>query len=206
LVFQSAQQVCFAAGHVVKLTQFILRESGDSLMEPEFVNQYTITLELLKEWAKHPVGRSAVSNRKKSVTLRTLGIAISGMMIAAGIIMNQFYVILMGIAFFLIYAFRLFVLPNKALKAQYDMKLKSLNNMPWIRTTTFSNMITVEDGKSNTSFEYSKILKITENEQYFNLYLNENMVLRIRRDSFILGTCDDFEKFIKKSAKRKKKK
>lgn len=165
-------------------------------MEPAFVNQYTITLGLLKEWSKLPVGRSAIQGRRKWRTLRTFGVGISLAIIVFGAIMLEFYAALLGVAFLAVFVLQLFVVPARALKKQYELKIKSLNNQPWIRKTVFVDKIIVEDGNSTTNFEYSEIIKVTENEQYFNLFLNEDMVLRIRRDSFILGESNAFRNFI----------
>ncbi len=165
-------------------------------MEPAFVNQYTITLEMLREWTKLPVGRSAIRGRRRWRTLRTFGIGISFAIIAFGVVMMEFYAALLGVAFLAIFVLQLFVVPGRALKKQYDMKIKSLNNQPWVRKTIFSDKIVVEDGKSTTIFEYSEMMKVTEDERYFNLFLNEDMVLRIRRDSFIHGASESFRDFI----------
>ena len=165
-------------------------------MEPAFVNQYTITLELLKEWTKLPVGRSAIQGRRKWLILRTFGVAISIVIIAFGAIMQEFYAALLGVAFFVLYFLQLVVVPGRALKKRYDMRIKSLNNQPWVRKTLFSDKIAVEEGSSTTNFEYAEIVKVTEDEQYFNLFLNEDMALRIRRDSFIHGSSEGFRDFI----------
>ena len=163
-------------------------------MERKFINQFPITFKLYQEWANNPIGRYAVQNRKRGIWLRVSGCICSSIMIVAGALLQELYAVLMGSIFLVIFILRLF--PNRKLKKQYELILKAQNNNVWVRTIAFSDSLDVEEGRSATHYEYSDISKISENEKYFFLFLNEDTVLRIRKDSFILGSCDDFRVFM----------
>jgi hypothetical protein len=165
-------------------------------MEPQFINQYVVSFEMYKEWANNPIGRSAIRNRKKGIRLRVIGSIFSIIMIIIGFLLHEFYALLVGFIFLIIFMLRLFFIPNRILKKQYDLVMKAHNNSLWTRTTTFSDSIVIDEGKSTLRYEYSEIFKMSEDEKYFYLFMNVDMVLRIRKDSFILGSCEDLIEFL----------
>ncbi len=169
-------------------------------MEPKFINQYTITIEMLKEWAAHPVGHSAINQRKKGITLRILGLICSCIIGMSGFLLHEYLMIAMGVVFGVLFLLRLFVIPNRIIKKQYALILKSQNRSQLVRTIIFSDQIVIEDGKSTTRNAYSELVKIMEDKHYFYLFFNEDIALRVRKNGFTLGTCDDFRQFIHASA------
>lgn len=165
-------------------------------MEQKYINQYNISFELLKEWAKNPIGRSEIRNRKKGIRLRVIGSIASIIIMVSGVFRHEWPVILMGVTFFAIFMSRLFYTPNRFLKKQYDLLIKVQKSNVITRTITFSDNIVINDGRTIAHYEYSEIIRISEDEKYFNLFLNADLGLRVRKDSFITGTCEDFRNFI----------
>lgn len=164
-------------------------------MEPKFINQYQITLEVYQQWAKHPVGNRAVRARKKGIRLRVMLACCGVFLLLDGLLIREFFLMMCGFLFFLLALFRLFVLPNRLIKSQYQMILKAQNRDYWVRTVTFSDGIVSEDGNGTTRYAYSDMIKITEDHNYFYLFSNEDMVLRIHKAGFLLGTPDEFREF-----------
>jgi len=73
---------------------------------------------------------------------------------------------------------------------------KSLDSAEWIRSTTFSDVMKVKEGNTESVYEYSYIKRITEDNEYFYLWHNSDLVFRIPQDSFVIGDKKDFKNFI----------
>ncbi len=179
---------------------YIISGSEGKGMEQKFIIQHPVTFEMYKEWAKNPITSNAIEKRKKGIRLRVTGCAVSVFLIVIGILSEKLYSILIGAVFIVFYLWRLFFMPNRIIKKGYDSILKVLNSSQWIRTITLSDKIIVEDGKTNINFEYSEISKITEGDNYFNLFFNADIALRVPKDSFTSGSPDEFREFINKAA------
>lgn len=164
-------------------------------MEPKFINQFSITLELYKDWCNNPIGNAAVKNRNRGIHLRVILACCGILLIVMGLLIKEFFAILAGFGFSYIAFNRLFILPNKIIKMQYDNLPKLNNSDSVIRKTTFSDEILCESGNATMKYSYSEVEKMTEDHSYFYLFLNQDMVLRIKKDSFTLGTTDTFREF-----------
>lgn len=172
-------------------------------MEQQFIIQHPVTFEMYKEWAKNPITSKAIEKRRKALCLRVFGSIMSVILIFIGIISGNPYAIVVGAALTIFYLWRQFVMPSRFIKKGYDNIMKVLNSSQWIRTITLSDKIVVEDGKTNISFEYSEISGFTEDDIYFNLLFNSDMVLRAPKNCFISGSPDGFREFINISATNK---
>ena len=166
------------------------------IMEPNFVNQYDVTLELYKEWSNNPVGKAAIRNRSKKRVLSAAGVIWGVMIMAVGYFQQEYYVVALGLGFILLFTLWVALMPNRVFKKQYDTIMKSRNGRPWIRTITFSDAITMQDANVTSRYEYAEIVSVAENDAYFYLFVNEDIVIRIRKDSFLQGGCDEFRQFI----------
>lgn len=169
-------------------------------MEQQFVNKFDITLELYKEWGKKPLGSTAIKERGRFIKGNIFRLAFAVLLIIFGVLTKSFDAFLVcslfGILALCYSLFRLFITPNRVLKKRYDAILKTLPDNQWIRTITFSDKIVIEDGKLVTQFEYSEVQRVTEDDNYFYLYIDADMVFRVRKDSFIESSPDDFREFI----------
>lgn len=52
-----------------------------------------------------------------------------------------------------------------------------------------------KEGNTTDEYDYSGILKFTEEDTYFYLFTNADMVLRIHKDAFIVDNADEFREF-----------
>ncbi len=66
----------------------------------------------------------------------------------------------------------------------------------WIRSKPFTDVMKVQEGNTESVYEYSYIKRITEDNEYFYLWHNSDFVIRIPRDSFVIGDKKDFKDFI----------
>lgn len=164
-------------------------------MEPEFINQYEITLERYLQWAKHPVGKAAVRAYKKGIRLRIMMVCLGIFIVLDGIFLREFFLALSGFIFAVIGLSRLFILPGKIQKRQYALILKSQNTDHCLRKVTFSDEIVCEEGNNLTRYAYSDIIRVTEDSVYFYLFYNEDMVLRVDKESFVVGNAAAFREF-----------
>lgn len=171
-------------------------------MEPKFINQYQVTLERYQYWARHPVGKKAVHNRRLGIRLRIALICCGLLLILCGVLTQERIMPILGIFGILMGLARLFFLPNIILKKQYALILKSQNSDTWVEQIVFSDEIVCESGNASFRYACSDILSVTEDSDYFYLFYNEDMVLRIYKPGFVLGTSDDFRIFCKELVKK----
>lgn len=164
-------------------------------MEPKFINQYKVTFEIFQDWGKHPVGKKGIKNRKKGIMLRVVTAICGILVMIIGLLIQEFVFVYCGFVFLAVAMLRLFVLPNKVLKNQFNMVLKSQNSDVWINKFTFADDILYEYGNTASRYPYSHIIMFSEDSSYFYLFYNEDMVLRICKDSFVVGTADEFRDF-----------
>lgn len=167
-------------------------------MESLFKNEYTVTIDLMREWTKHPITKKAIMSRRKSLALRIFGCFVALFILAGSFILKDISYTIIGGLFFVYFMFRMFILPETVLKKQYKQAQNMMGNKPWIRAITFADNILIEDGRHSTRFEYSDFISFLETSEYFIL-IGLEMALRVRKDSFILGTVADFRNFINKN-------
>lgn len=55
----------------------------------------------------------------------------------------------------------------------------------------------IKNKLGNTKIKYYKLYKVYENDNYFYLYLNKNIVFIIDKSEFTIGNSKSFEKFMK---------
>lgn len=164
-------------------------------MEPKFVSQFHVTMEMYKEWGRHPLGKNAVKNRKKVIGLRVFLACLGNLIILMGVLLSEFFYVIVGLFALIMALLRLFVLPDRLLGKQYDMIAKSQNGDSFARTITFADEIISEAGNMTTRYSYSEIVRIQEDSNYFYLFYNEDMVLRIPKGNFTVGTVEEFRDF-----------
>ncbi len=169
-------------------------------MEPHYICEFDVSFEEYKYWAKHPLGSAAVKSRRKSLVLRGVGCALSVLLIAMGLAQSEFYLTLCGAAFLCIFLARMFLTDNIILKKQYTLFLKAQPGGVWKRTFRFTDKLTIEDGRSVSSYAYGEIKRHTEDERYFVLWLSEDMVMRLPKAAFTAGEPARFLDFVEAAA------
>ena len=165
-------------------------------MNQRFENQYEIDFERYREWTKNPVGETAVKNRKIGLILKSAGLICAFIVVVISALKNEKAMLFLGILLILMFLLRIFVLPDKILKKQFNTIKEAKLLDRWIRTTGFTNEITVTEGTTKTVYQYSDIQNMTEDDNYFYLWLNHNFVLRLLKEGFSVGTLEDFREFM----------
>ena len=97
--------------------------------------------------------------------------------------------------------YQLLIQRKRLIKKQYNTTVQSMTEEKWIRTITFDDKITVADGNNSSVFAYSDYKWAGENDKYYLLYRNENIVLRIEKGSFTYGNEKDFLRWINNKLK-----
>ncbi len=165
------------------------------MTEPKFICEFDVTYEDYKYWARHPLGAAAVRNRRLSFILRIVGIALSIFIIALGATGVGAAYVVVGIAFLIFFLGRMLLSENIILKKQYETILKAQKDGVWTRVYSFGDKVSVADGRAVSEYEYSELKRFSEDERYFILWLNNDMVMRLPKDRFIVGNPEDFRGF-----------
>ena len=170
-------------------------------MEVQFINQYEITVPLLRQWSRYPVTQKAKKARQKGLAMSLFGCAASLAIVVSSIFMQNISITVLGGLFLALFIYRLFVLPRLALKKQYDQFTRVMGTDVWKRIITFGEDITIEDGRNTQHYNYTDISQIQETDDYFYLPIKNEVGIRVRKDSFVKGSAIGFNKFIKQRMK-----
>lgn len=162
-----------------------------------YISQIELTEEKYIEMVSNPIVKEARKKWKKWKTLKMIGIVISGVMSAACIIGKDYDFAIFAGVFAIVFAYQLFIQRKQMIRKAYHQSLRSMNADRWIRTITFDDKITVSDGNSSSVFEYLDCRQVTENDKDYLLYINENIVIRVEKGSFIHGEEEKFLLWIK---------
>jgi len=166
-----------------------------------YISQTEITLEKYSEMTSNPVGKKARNNLKRWKAAKIGGaalMAVTGAMCAVSGRMD-FAIIAAALGLGLLY--QLLIQRKQLIKKQYITTTQSMTDEKWMRTITFDDKITVADGNNSSVFAYSDYKWTDENDKYYLLYRNENIVLRIEKGSFIHGDEKSFLHWINNKLK-----
>ena len=81
-------------------------------------------------------------------------------------------------------------------KKIFNIALQAFDSNTWIRTTTFSDDIKVKDGNSESTFQYSYVKRISEDNEYYYLWHDDDFIIRISKTGFSIGNPKEFNDFI----------
>ncbi len=159
-------------------------------------NQYKITKELMKTWAKeyHLHGAANVIFFIIWCVLGVIGISglIFSIALHIGWLAIYIYAILTIIAVFELFVAR-FVVWSK----RYKLYSTTYGVSEWIRTTEFlDDEIILTDHTSVCKLKYSNIEKIKEKNNVVMIFMNNNMALRLYKDAFVEGSWEECKKKI----------
>lgn len=172
-------------------------------MTVHYVSQTEITLEKYLAWANKPIGRKAVKKQRQRNFISLMGIMIS--VAGGGFCIHMGYTdfVLIYLACLVAFVYKITIGKRKAAEKTYHTTLVAITGDRWLRTITFGSNIQVADNNSTTTFKYSDFKKVDQNENYYLLYRNEDLVLRVEKGSFITGDEAEFESFITSRIKNK---
>jgi len=154
-------------------------------------NQYKITKDLMKTWAKeyHLHGAANVILFIIWCVLGVIGIAgfILSISLHSEWIVSYIYALFSIIAFFKLFLARFFVWSNR-----YKLYSTTYGVSEWIRTTEFlDDEIVLTDHTSVSKFQYSNIKTIKEKGNVVMIFMNNNIALRLYKDAFVEGSWEE---------------
>jgi multisubunit Na+/H+ antiporter MnhG subunit len=167
-------------------------------MEALFVNQLTLTEEVLREFYKEFSALPHRFHRAHKIILPMLGILL--------ILLASFLLALRGDLFVCIVGFILgvafiFVPPvcvRFILRLGYRQQVFMNGGNEMQKKTEFADQIRVtSSNKAETKFDYAQIKQICETKHLIVLRTAHTVVIFIGKDGFTVGTLEDFRRFIR---------
>lgn len=154
-------------------------------------NEYIITKELMKSWAKeyHLHGAANIILFIIWCILGVIGIA--GLIFSIALYRDWFpiymFSLLTFVAFYKLFLSRFFVWSKR-----YKLYSTTYGVTEWIRTIDFlDDEIVLIDHTSVSKLQYSNIEKIKEKNNIVTIFMNNNMALRLYKDAFVEGSWEE---------------
>ena len=167
-------------------------------MNPVFINSYDITEKIYLDWATHPLGKLA-----KKHAYMSWGIYIAEFVIAVGLIIwgllgtNPLY-LLVGAVVVLYLPIKIFYLDRNKHRRQFRMLLAQKKKNVWHRDVRVGEEhVEVNDPGDKKVVEYEQITDVTENGDWYCLWLGPSSAYRLKRDGFKKGNSAEFIEYIK---------
>ena len=159
-------------------------------------NEYKITKDLIKSWAKeyHLHGTANIFLFFLWCVVGIVGI--SGMIFS--IVLHTDWMVVYLYALMLIIAvFKLFIQRFIVWSKRYKLYSATYGVSEWMRTTEFfDNEIVLTDHTSVSKFKYGNIQRIKEKGNVVMIFMNNNMALRLYKDAFVDGSWESCKKLI----------
>ena len=172
-------------------------------MNFHYISQTEITLEKYLAWATNPIGKKALKKKRTATFISIAGLAVS---LAGGVFCLKFgykEFALLYLAFFAAFIYKSTIGTRKAHEKTYRSTLDAVDGAKWLRTITFGSNVQVTDNNSTTTFKYSDFRRVGENENYYLLYRNEDIVLRVEKGSFTTGDESKFREYLSSRIKNR---
>ncbi|MBQ7338035.1 MAG: YcxB family protein [Clostridia bacterium] len=167
-------------------------------------NEYKITKDLMRSWAKEYHIHGA-ANIFLFILWCVVGvIGVSGMIFSI-VLHTDWMVVYLYALMFVIAVFKLFIQRFIVWLKRYKLYSTTYGVTEWMRTTEFlEDEIVLTDHTSVSKFKYSNIQKIKEKSTIVMIFMNNNMALRLYKDSFVEGSWEECKKMIlEKTVKEK---
>lgn len=161
-----------------------------------YKSQTEITEAKYLEMCNNPVGKAAKKKLKTWKTIQIAGMVIAAANAALALYSHSTAIAVISGIFGIAFAYKFFFQRNSINRKQYANIRSAQTEDKWIRTTTFSDGITVEETNSTTSFKYSDFRWVSEDKTNYLLFKNENLALRIEKGSFVIGDEANFINWI----------
>ncbi len=174
-------------------------------MTPEFISEFEITYAIYRGWVRHPLGQKARKNHMKRILWKLGGLLIAVFLILMGVFLPDNAALYIGIAFSGAMLYMITLHTNAAAKKQYQLALKANDGQPWKRTFSFSDVIRMTDFRTDAEYKYSQVSQLTEDAGYLYIWLGNDFVLRIPKNSFTKGSAQALAGFIDSKKKKPKK-
>ena len=159
-------------------------------MEPRFINSYTASKQIVREF-KHKMIRPLAT----AIPAAVLGI----LMIAVGLYAREGEKILTG-ALLIVLGATIVIVTEWDASRTWKMMCEQANGKPIEATITFSNEKAVNEShgmEGRIELNYADIRKVKRSKNLIILVTKARLGHMLRRDSFTLGTEEEFMEFIK---------
>ena len=159
-------------------------------------NEYKITKDLIKSWAKEYHIHGGV-NIFLFVLWCVVGIiGLLGLIFSISMTLD-WRVIYIYALMFIIAVFKLFIQRFIIWSKRYKLYSTTYGVTEWMRTTEFlDDEIVLTDHTSVSKFKYCNIQKIKEKNNVVMVFMNNNMALRLYKDAFVEGSWEECKKLI----------
>ena len=154
-------------------------------------NQYKITKDLMKTWAKEYHLHGA-ANVILFILWCIFGIScvvglILSVLLRKGWVDIYIFALFTFVAFFKLFLARFFVWSKR-----YKLYSTTYGVSEWIRTTEFlDDEIILTDHTSVSKLKYSNINTIKEKSNVVMIFMNNNIALRLYKDAFVEGSWEE---------------
>ena len=160
-------------------------------------NRYPVNKEIYMDWIKHPVNRFRALVKYLWMLLLVLILVCS----VFAFINADMFIFWVSVVFLLLCVYQAFF-RNKALAArQFKLLSVARGEQRWERVVTFSDIITVTDGRSTSEFAYEQITELVDCREYLALGIGKGLsaqYLRLLKDGFGQMSAQEFKDFIKR--------
>lgn len=166
-----------------------------------YISKTEITLDKYMEMSNRPLGKKARNELKRWKMIKITCMVTSGVMAAVLTTMGEGFMAALAGTFCAVFIYQLFFQRKALLKKKYRQTVQAMNTDGWTRTIVFDEKISITDGNSTATFKYSDYKWAEENDKYFLIYRNEDVVLRVEKGSFTYGKEADFLRWISNKVK-----
>jgi hypothetical protein len=160
-------------------------------MQTLFENQYTISKERYMEWAKNPLKKNYFVIFWLVLMLFAIFLLINAVLIN-DVLFSAFYLLVIA---FCIY--RAFFRTKMLISKQFKSLTIIQRATEWQRIIEIADHITVTDGNTTTQYQWSQIKELLDHKNYLVLVFQKGLGIRLDKQGFTKGSCDEFLKYIK---------
>ena len=154
-------------------------------------NEYKITKDLIKSWAKEYHLHGAANIFLFILWCVAGVVGLSGLIFTVQL-QSDWIVVYLYSLLFAIAVFKLFIQRFIVWSRRYKLFCTTYGVTEWMRTTEFlDDEIVLTDHTSISKFRYSNIQTIKEKNNVVMIFMNNNMALRLYKDAFVEGSWQE---------------
>lgn len=154
-------------------------------------NEYKITKDLIKSWAKEYHLHGAANIFLFILWCVAGVVGLSGLIFTVQL-QSDWIVVYLYSLLFAIAVFKLFIQRFIVWSKRYKLFCTTYGVTEWMRTTEFlDDEIVLTDHTSISKFRYSNIQTIKEKNNVVMIFMNNNMALRLYKDAFVEGSWQE---------------
>jgi hypothetical protein len=156
-----------------------------------------MTLDRYLYFCDHPVGAGAKKQLRRWRTVNTVFLVLMPIAFLFSALAGQQTASGLFVFFTLVFAYKLFCQRKAANSKQYKKIRQAQTTEDWIRTASFSDVIRLRDANSESVYHYGDFRTFSEADGCFYLWRDADLVVRLPRDCFTVGSAEDFPAFIR---------